>query len=111
MWSTENPHAVHETPLHRVKIGLWCTVSRPRIFGPIFFENIANSEPYIDIIHDFVGHITEEEISEAWTPTGQRDISYSTGDCARATPVVRRWNNFERTMAPTLSGLIEGYIK
>jgi hypothetical protein len=36
-WDTENPHAVHEVPLHDEKVGVWCAVSGRRIIGPIFF--------------------------------------------------------------------------
>jgi hypothetical protein len=38
IWSKENPHAAHETPLHPVKIGVWCAVSRHRIVGPTFVQ-------------------------------------------------------------------------
>jgi hypothetical protein len=27
LWSAENPHAVIESPLHSVKIGVWCAIS------------------------------------------------------------------------------------
>jgi hypothetical protein len=26
-WSTENPHAVHEEPMHDLKVGVWCANS------------------------------------------------------------------------------------
>ena len=38
-WSSENPHVIHETPLHNLKIGVWCAVSETKIVGPIFFLN------------------------------------------------------------------------
>ncbi|KAJ8956038.1 hypothetical protein NQ318_006314 [Aromia moschata] len=37
LWSADNLHFYIETPLHSQKIGLWATVSRRRIVGPIFF--------------------------------------------------------------------------
>jgi len=40
IWEAENPHTVHEEPLHSQKIGVWCGVSRRRIIGPIFFEQL-----------------------------------------------------------------------
>jgi len=38
IWAAENPHTVHEEPLHSQKIGVWCGVSRRRIIGPIFLN-------------------------------------------------------------------------
>ena len=35
--SSENPHVIHETPLHDLKIGVWCAVSETKIVGPFFF--------------------------------------------------------------------------
>jgi hypothetical protein len=35
-WDTENPHAVHEVPLHDQTVGVWCAVSGRRIIGPVF---------------------------------------------------------------------------
>jgi hypothetical protein len=66
IWSMENPHAAHETPLHPIKIGVWCAVFRCRIAGPIFFKNTINSGRCIDIVHEFLTHFTEEETAEAW---------------------------------------------
>jgi hypothetical protein len=63
--STKNPHAADETPLYPVKIVVWCAVSGRGIVGPIFFENTINSERYIGIIHEFLGHRIEEGIAEA----------------------------------------------
>jgi hypothetical protein len=31
----------------------------------VFFENIINSNPHIDTVHEFLGHVTEEEIVDA----------------------------------------------
>jgi hypothetical protein len=47
-------------------MGVWCAVSRRRIFRPIFFQNTTNSECYTDIIHGYLGQLTEEETAEAW---------------------------------------------
>jgi hypothetical protein len=39
IWSAENLHATHKSPLYPIKIGVWCAVSHRRTFGPIsFFE-------------------------------------------------------------------------
>jgi hypothetical protein len=29
----ENPHAVHEVPLHDLNVGVWCEISAGRIIG------------------------------------------------------------------------------
>ena len=39
-WSSENPHVIHETPLHDLKIGVWCAVSGTKIVGPIFLNQL-----------------------------------------------------------------------
>lgn len=38
IWSSENPHAILETPLHPEKVGVWAAISARRIIGPIFFD-------------------------------------------------------------------------
>jgi hypothetical protein len=60
----ENPNAVHKTPLHPIKIEVWCV--RHKIAQSLFFENAINSECYIDIIRDFVRQVTEKKIAKAW---------------------------------------------
>jgi hypothetical protein len=66
IWSAENTYIAHETPLHPVKIGVWCAVSRRGIVWSIFFENPINSERYNDTVHEFLGQLNGEEIAEAW---------------------------------------------
>ena len=39
-WSFENPHLIHETPLHDLKIGVWCAVSGTMIVCPIFLNQL-----------------------------------------------------------------------
>ena len=36
-WDIENPHVIHEAPLHDQKVGVWCAVTARRVIGPIFF--------------------------------------------------------------------------
>jgi hypothetical protein len=45
--STENPHAVHEVPLHDLKVGVWSAISAWRINKPVFFHGTINSELYM----------------------------------------------------------------
>jgi hypothetical protein len=47
VWATKNLHEFLESPLHSLKIGVWCAISRKRIIGPIFFKNIINSQEYL----------------------------------------------------------------
>jgi hypothetical protein len=42
--SVENPYTVHQTPLHDIKIGVWCAVSARRIIGPLFYHETVNSD-------------------------------------------------------------------
>jgi len=61
-WAAENPHQLHEVPLHDQKVGVWCAISRTRLIGPIFFNNTVNSERYInDILHPFFEQLTDNE--------------------------------------------------
>ena len=39
-WSSENSHVIHETPLHDLKIDVWCVVSGTKIVGPIFLNQL-----------------------------------------------------------------------
>lgn len=60
-WSVENPHVLHESPLHDEKIGLWCAISGHRIVGPIFFDETVNSDVYIRIFNEFYEQLTNDE--------------------------------------------------
>jgi hypothetical protein len=61
-WSAENPHSIHEAPLHDVKIGVWCAISAHRIIGPVFFQETINSKRYARLIlTPFFRELTEEE--------------------------------------------------
>ncbi|KAE9536186.1 hypothetical protein AGLY_007409 [Aphis glycines] len=37
-WAPENPHEIHQSPLHSLKVTVWCAVSRFGVIGPYFFE-------------------------------------------------------------------------
>ena len=66
-WSTVNPHALFQKPLHDQKVGVWCALSRRRIIGPIFFENTITSERYIhNILEPFFDQLTEQEKQQGW---------------------------------------------
>ncbi len=61
-WSTDNPNQFIETPLHSIKIGVWCAMSRRRIIGPIFFRHSINAENYWnELILPFLNELTRQE--------------------------------------------------
>ena len=67
IWSSENPNAIQETPLHPEKIGVWCAISRSRIIGPIFFNTTVNSDVYCsDILFPFIGQLNEIELNSGF---------------------------------------------
>jgi hypothetical protein len=61
--SSENPHAVHEKPLHDQKLLVWVAVSRWCIVVPIFFEETVHSKRYCSKLYDFIGLLEEDEIT------------------------------------------------
>lgn len=38
IWGTDNPHAIHETPLHDQKVTVWAGICAKTIIGPFFFR-------------------------------------------------------------------------
>ena len=38
-WAPNNPHGLHQSPLHSAKVTVGCTVSSYGIIGPYFFDN------------------------------------------------------------------------
>jgi hypothetical protein len=61
-WSTENPQAVHEVPLHDLKVGVWCAISARRITEPVLLHETINSELYVRLIlSPFFDQLTEEK--------------------------------------------------
>jgi hypothetical protein len=60
-WSAENPHNLHQVPLHDQKIGVWCAVSASRIIGPTFFDTTVNTDVYLQIFRNLYSQLTENE--------------------------------------------------
>lgn len=58
-WDVQNPRQLHQEPLHKPKVTVWCAISASAIIGPYFFENqrgqtvTVNSERYAQMLHDF----------------------------------------------------------
>jgi hypothetical protein len=62
IWSDDNPHALHQVPLHSEKVGVWCALNPRRIIGLIFFHKTVNSYRYVnDILNPFFNQLTSEE--------------------------------------------------
>jgi hypothetical protein len=59
-WSTENPRALRQKPLHSEKVTVWCGVASFGVIGPYFFEDEAgravtvNSSRYTDMLRTFL---------------------------------------------------------
>ena len=43
VWTTENPHAFVEIPLHQPKVTVWCGFTADFIIGPFFFEEVTQT--------------------------------------------------------------------
>jgi hypothetical protein len=64
LWSSENPYAVHEKPLHDQKLVVWDAISRKRTLGLLFFKESVNSKRYCSVVvHDFIGLLEEYQIT------------------------------------------------
>lgn len=78
-WAPENPHEIHQSPLHSLKVTVWCAVSRFGVIGPYFFEErgqtvTVTSDRYVAMLRDFFQprlaefkkEIDEEGLDEVW---------------------------------------------
>lgn len=61
MWSTKNPDATIEAPLHPQKVGVWCALSASKIIGLIFFNNTITTAVYLDIIQSFIALLDDTD--------------------------------------------------
>lgn len=55
-WGTDNPHIIHETPLHDQKVTVWAGVCSKTIIGPFFFRpgETINGDRYRWMLAHFV---------------------------------------------------------
>ncbi len=51
-WGLQNPHVIHEQPLHDEKLLVWCAMSEHGIIGPFIFDGTVNSQRYREMLHD-----------------------------------------------------------
>jgi hypothetical protein len=56
-WASQNPCVIHEKVHHAPRITVWVAISSHGLPGPIFFEEIMNSEHYLNMQHTFVPHL------------------------------------------------------
>src|ERR1700729_2263229 len=66
IWATENPHDIHESPLHSKKVGVWRTISGQRIIGPIFFRENLNTTAYLNIFTMFVEQLNHQQLTQGY---------------------------------------------
>ena len=52
-WAESNPCLGVETPLHDLKILIWCAISVNRVFGPYYFVDKVNQENYLEMLKTF----------------------------------------------------------
>jgi hypothetical protein len=99
-WATENPHGLHEQPLHDQKIGVWCGVSATRIIGPIFFDSTVNTDVYLAILEKCYSQLIEQEREYCFF---QKDgaTNYAS-DCERSLTRVHEMFTAERTVSKGL---------
>jgi len=50
-----------ETDQHSRKIARWCTVSKARVVGPLFFVMTINAERYREIVELFIASLEPHE--------------------------------------------------
>jgi hypothetical protein len=59
-WAAENPHQLHQLPLHSEKVTVWCGMACFGLKGPYFFEGNAGvavtgtSDRYVGMLHNFL---------------------------------------------------------
>lgn len=59
-WGTDNPRIIQETPLHPLKVTVWCGICVDRVIGPYFFEDAGGNaitvtgERYRTMLREFL---------------------------------------------------------
>lgn len=65
IWASDNPHVFRETTLHVQKIGVWCVMSRKKIFITFFRQNVT-AEVYVQMVEQFIATLSQDELDRAW---------------------------------------------
>jgi hypothetical protein len=66
IWAAQNPHAIHEAPMHPVKVGVWCAISAGRIVAPISFDGTVNTAEYQRIFMEFIEQLDDIELNQGY---------------------------------------------
>ncbi|GFY35124.1 putative transposable element [Trichonephila clavipes] len=73
IWSEANPQVYVETPLHPVKLTVWCALWAGGIIGPYFFKNdeghnvTVNGDRYRAMITNFfIPELNNHDVQELW---------------------------------------------
>ena len=95
-WATNNPHELHQRPLHSVKVTVWNAVSSHGIIGPNFFENeegrtvSVNAGGYKVMLETFLHCVTSSPARFVVVPTRWSNCTQQkfpckfSGQCFRA---------------------------
>jgi hypothetical protein len=49
-WATQNPHIIHESPLHPQRVTVWCAISSQGLIGPFFIAGSVTGETYRNLV-------------------------------------------------------------
>lgn len=90
--------------------GLECGVhSHHGVVGPIYLENTIKSEHYVDMLYEFLGHLTEEKIARVWFYQ-ESPACLAAQVTVWAVTIVQRSHHFERTAPSMLTGFLTARI-
>lgn len=68
-WGTDNPHIIHEKPLHDQKVTVWAGVSAKTIIGPFFFregETVDGDRYRWILAHYVIPKMREKNLLNFW---------------------------------------------
>lgn len=67
IWATENPHAIHQQPLHDSKTTVWCGFWAGGVIGPFFFDETVNGDRYREMLTKFLWpKLNELDLDNMW---------------------------------------------
>ena len=106
-WSSENPHVIHETPLHDLKIGVWCAVSGTKIVGAIIFASTVNTDVYLHILEQFNDQLTPQDKMQFFFQQDGATCYTSYRSLSRVHDMfTEERTNKQRVMTTTFPGLV-----
>ena len=105
-WSSENPHVIHETRLHDLKIGVWCAVSGTKIVSPIFLNQLWTLTFIYTSWNSFNDQLTPQDKMHFFFQQDGATCHTSQITDTSSWHVYGRENNKYRVMATTFPGLV-----